>query len=201
MDFKKILKPQLGIALSPVIFAFSQTIIIGYNWFFGGHFGDLTLTVSQYVGMNFWSSALFAIYNFMIAILIARYYSYAYKKVSKLWLFFGVVQLIGFVGLSIFPHASFLSGDLQNFIVNLHITLARIMFFAMFAMTLERLRVACGRDNRNKFAAKICLAFLVYGLVYVIGYMSKAAFLWDFMLLWETGYIYAFMGMLILTRK
>ena len=79
--------------------------------------------------------------------------------------------------------------------------LARIMFFAMFGMALERLRIACGRDNRNKFAAKICLAFLVYGIIYVFGYFIKDSFLWHIMLLWETGYIYAFMGMLILTRK
>lgn len=201
MELKKYLKPQYGIALAPVIFAFSQIIILGYNWTFGGHFGDISLTVSKYVGLNIWSSVLFAIYNFLIAFLMVRYYLYAYKGLSKIWLVLGFIQLFGFIGLSIFPHAAFLSGDVKEVVVNLHIALARIMFFAMFGMAIERLRIACGRDNRNKFAAKICLAFIIYGLIYALGYMDQDGFLWHIMLIWETGYIYAFMGMLILTRK
>lgn len=201
MDLKKYLKPQYGIAIAPLVFAFSQVIILGYNWIFGGYFGNISLTVSKYVGLDVWSSVLFAICNFVIGFLMVRYYLYAYKSLSKLWLVLGFIQLFGFIGLSIFPHVAFLTGDIKEFVVNLHIMLARIMFFAMFGMALERLRIACGRDNRNKFAAKICLAFLVYGIIYVFGYFIKDSFLWHIMLLWETGYIYAFMGMLILTRK
>ena len=201
MDLKKYLKPQYGIAIAPLVFAFSQVIILGYNWIFGGYFGNISLTVSKYVGLDVWSSVLFAICNFVIGFLMVRYYLYAYKGLSKLWLVLGFIQLFGFIGLSIFPHTAFLVGDIEEFVVNLHIMLARIMFFAMFGMALERLRIACNRDNRNKFAAKICLAFLVYGIIYVFGYFIKDSFLWHIMLLWETGYIYAFMGMLILTRK
>ena len=201
MDLKKYLKPQYGIAIAPLVFAFSQVVILGYNWIFGGYFGNISLTVSKYVGLDVWSSVLFAICNFLIGFLMVRYYLYAYKSLSKLWLVLGFIQLFGFIGLSIFPHVAFLTGDIKEFVVNLHIMLARIMFFAMFGMALERLRIACGRDNRNKFAAKICLAFLVYGIIYVFGYFIKDSFFWHIMLLWETGYIYAFMGMLILTRK
>ncbi|MBQ3325606.1 hypothetical protein IJG79_00430 [Candidatus Saccharibacteria bacterium] len=201
MDIKKLLKPQYGIAIAPLIFAFSQIIILGYNWIFGGRFGDISLTVSKYVGLSVWSSILFAICNFVIGFLMVRYYLYAYKNLSKLWLILGFVQLFGFIGLSIFPHAAFLDSNVKETVVNLHIGLARIMFFAMFGMALERLRIAASRDNRNKFAARVCLAFLIYGIVYVIGYFIKDSFLWQIMLIWETGYIYAFMGMLILTRK
>lgn len=201
MSIKKILKPQYGIALAPLIFAFSQLIIIGFYWVFGGYFGDLKLTISRYVGLNLWSSIVFAIYNIMIAFLMIRYYLYAYKSLSKVWLVFGIIQLVGFIGLSIFPHVNFLTGEANEWISNVHICLARMMFFAMFGMALERLRIATISDNRNKFAARICLAFLVYGIIYVSGYTLKASYLWDLMLFWETGYIYAFMGMLILTRK
>ena len=200
MKLKKILKPQYGIAIAPVIFAFSQVIILGYNWTLGGHFGDLKLTISRYVGLNLWTCILFAIYNLMIAFLMLRYYLYAYKNLSKIWLVLGIVQLVGFVGLSFLPHVEF-PICAKLFIVIAHIFLARMMFFAMFGMGLERLRLACKSDNRNKYAAKICLAFLIYGIIYVTGYSLNLDFLWNTMLLWETGYIYAFMAMLILTRK
>ena len=191
-------KPNIGLAAAPVIFAFSQIIIIGYYWLFGGYFWDLTLTISRYVGLQLWSSVLFAVCNFVIAGLLFRYYIHVRKYFSPIWFVLGLIEVIGFIGLSIFPHVNFVSPEIKEIFVNAHIGFARTMFVAMFCMGLERLRIARLKDD---VATKATIAFLLYGVIYITGYSTKWNTMWDTMFIWETGYIYAFMAMLILTRR
>lgn len=197
-EIKDLLKPSIGLAAAPVIFAFSQVIVLGYYWIFEGYFGNLTLTISRYVGLELWSSIFFCICNLIIAGLLLRYFIYARKSFSKLWFFLSIVEVIGFVGLSFFPHVNFLPPETKEIFVNIHIAFARTMFVAMFCMGLERLRIAALKDN---IATKATLVFLAYGLIYITGYSTKWNVLWDTMLFWETGYIYVFMAMLLLTRR
>ncbi len=199
MKMKPILKnPQYGIAFTPVIFAFSQVVILIYYWFFRGYFGDLSLTISMYVGLELWTSVFFAICNAVIIFLMARYYRANWKDLSPIWLIFGIVQLVGFAGLSLCPHVSFVDGKAGEVMVGMHILFARVMFVAMFAMGLERLRLA---TLKKRNIARACLAFLAYGLLCIVGNSSQWTMIWSPVFLWETGYIYAFMGMLALTRK
>lgn len=191
-------KPSIGLAAAPAIFAFSQIVIIGYYWIFGGYFGDLTLTISRYVGLQLWSSILFAICNFVITGLLLRYYISVRKNFSKVWFVLGLIEVVGFIGLSVFPHVNFVSPEVKEVFVNIHIGFARTMFVAMFCMGLERLRIARLKDNT---ATKATLAFLLYGIMYITGYSAKWDVMWNTMFIWETGYIYAFMAMLILTRR
>ena len=191
-------KPSIGLALAPVIFAFSQVIILGYYWLFGGYLGDLTLTISRYVGLELWSSILFAGCNILIAVLLFRYFWSVRKVFSPLWFILSLIEVVGFVGLSFFPHVNFVSPETKEFFVNIHIGFARTMFVAMFLMGLERLRIAKLKDS---MATKATLAFLLYGVIYITGYSAKWDMMWNTMLIWETGYIYVFMAMLILTRK
>ena len=204
MQLKVLLKPQYGIAFAPAIFAFSQIIILGYYWFFDGYFGDLTLTISRYVGLELWSSVLFAICNIIISVFMMRYYLATWKKLSTFWLICGIVQLIGFIGLSLVPHIAFVSGEAGETMVLWHNILARVMFFAMFGMAIERLRLATKDKITSKtrlMATNTCIFFLMYGLTYAVSYTLNLDVLFSGILIWETGYIYAFMGMLILTRK
>ena len=191
-------KPELGLAAAPAIFAFSQVIILGVYWVFRDYFGNLSLTISRYVGLELWSSIFFCVCNLIIAALLLRYFISARKNFSKLWFALSLVEVIGFVGLSFFPHINFVEPEVKNILVNIHIGFARTMFVAMFCMGLERLRIS---GIKNSVATKAVLAFLGYGLIYITGYSAKWDLLWNTMLIWETGYIYAFMAMLILARK
>lgn len=181
-----------------MIFAFSQVIILGYYWIIEGYFGNLTLTISRYVGLELWSSILFCVCNIIIAVLLLRYFISVRKRFSIIWFLLSLVEVVGFLGLSFFPHIGFGSEETRLIFADIHITFARMMFIAMFCMGLERLRIAVLKDN---IATKATLAFLAYGLIYVIGYMAKWNVLWESMLIWETGYIYVFMAMLVLTRR
>ena len=71
MRLKSLLSPKYGIVLTPIIFAFSQLIILGYYWIFEGYAGNFTLTISAYVGLRLWTSIFFAICNLIIVILEA----------------------------------------------------------------------------------------------------------------------------------
>lgn len=191
-------KPSIGLAVAPVIFAFSQLVILGYYWIFGGYFGDLTLTISRYVGLQLWSSILFAVCNILIIVLLLRYFWSVRKVFSPIWFLLSLIEVVGFIGLSIFPHVNFVPPETKEVFVNIHIGFARTMFVAMFLMGLERLRIARLKDD---VATKATIAFLIYGIIYITGYSAKWNIMWGTMLIWETGYIYAFMAMLILTRR
>ena len=195
---KDLLRPSIGLAAAPVIFAFSQVIILGYYWIFGGYFGDLTLTISRYVGLELWGSILFCVCNLVIAALFLRYFIFVRKRFSTIWFILSLIEVVGFVGLSFFPHVNFVDPETKEIFVNIHIFFARTMFVAMFLMGLERLRIAAFKDN---VATKATIAFLAYGLIYITGYSAKWGAMWNTMLIWETGYIYAFMAMLVLTRR
>ena len=197
MKLKTLLSPKFGIVLTPIIFGLSQVVILGYYWFFGGYAGKLNLTISKYVGLELWSSVFFAICNLLIVILMLRYYLVTWKKLSVIWLILSLIQTIGFIGLSICPHNAFMSDGTRETINTIHILMARMMFLAMFGMMLERLRL---NGLKNSVSAKACLAFLGYSLIYIISYVSSWNILWDMVLIWESGYIYAFMGALILSR-
>lgn len=215
---KKILKsPALALGLTPLIFALSQLIVLGYNWTQKGYAGNLTLTVSRYVGLELWTSILFAVFNLVIIIIMLRYYLALRKQRSTLWFIFGCVQVAGFFLLSIFPHNIFMEGQSREIVVNIHEVSARAMFIAMFGMTLETLRLSYPnhlkflqnlpllKSPKNlafpKITTPVCLFFLTYGIVYAISYTTRWAPIWDRVLILETGYIYAFMAFLLLTRR
>ncbi|MBQ9017349.1 hypothetical protein IJ103_03895 [Candidatus Saccharibacteria bacterium] len=215
---KSLLKsPALALGLTPALFALSQLVILGYYWLANGYAGNLTLTISRYVGLELWTSILFAIFNLAIIIIMLRYYFSLKNSRSPLWLIFGLLQVLGFALLSIFPHNSFMSGDARTVIVNLHEFSARLMFISMFAMAFETLRLS--HPNHLKFlqkfklfqtksspslpaaTTKVSVFFIIYGLVYLFAYSTKLPLIWDRVLILETGYIYAFMAFLLLTRK
>ncbi|MDO4889112.1 MAG: hypothetical protein Q4A25_00230 [Candidatus Saccharibacteria bacterium] len=214
---KKILKsPALALGLTPLIFALSQIIILGYNWISRGHAGDLTLTVSRYVGLELWTSILFAAFNIAIIVIMFRYYLYLKKSRSTLWFIFGCLQVLGFLFLSIFPHNVFTEGQTKEIFVNIHEYSARLMFASMFGMALETLRLS--HPNHLKFlqnlpllkspkkllfpkvTTPVCVFFVIYGLFYVTIYLTRWDVIWSRVLILETGYIYTFMAFLILTR-
>lgn len=215
---KKILiSPALALGLTPLLFALSQLIILGYNWIYQGYAGNLSLTVSRYVGLNLWTSILFLIFNLVIITIMFRYYLALRKQRSALWFIFGCVQVTGFLLLSIFPHNIFMEGTLREVTINIHEYSARAMFIAMFGMALETLRLSY--PNHLKFlqnlpllkspkklafpkaTAPVCLFFFIYGIIYAISYTTRWAPIWSHVLVLETGYIYAFMAFLLLTRK
>ncbi len=217
--FKRILKsPVLALGLAPLIFAFSQVVILGYYWTSQGYAGNLTLTISRYVGLSVWSSVLFAICNFAIVTIMFRYYLSLRSSRSTLWFVLSCVQALGFLILSICPHNNFITDPIIREIVNsIHIVSSRLMFLAMFCMALETLRLSHPNHLTAlqdisflkapkkllipKNTTKICVFFAVYGLLYVIVFLAKLDALWGNTLIIETGYIYSFMAFLLLTRK
>lgn len=216
--FKKILKsPALALGLAPLIFALSQLIILGYQWITNGYAGNLTLTVSRYVGLELWTSVLFAIFNLAIIIIMLRYYFSLWKSRSLFWLILGCLQALGFFLLSIFPANVFMESPVRETVVNIHEFSARLMFISMFVMAFETLRLSY--PNHLKFlqkfklfkspskmsfpgiTTKISLFFIFYGLIYLFTYLTKFDLIWSRVLILETGYIYAFIAFLLLTRK
>lgn len=215
---KSLLKsPALALGLAPLIFTLSQLIILGYQWIANGYAGNLTLTVSRYVGLELWTSVLFAIFNLAIIIIMLRYYFSLWKSRSLLWLILGIFQVIGFAILSLSPQNVFLDEPYLTITSHIHDVGSHMMFIAMFAMAFETLRLCY--PNHLKFlqrfrlfkcpkevsfpsiTPKISVFFILYGFFYLYVYITRWDVIWSRVLILETGYIYAFMAFLILTRK
>ena len=215
---KSLLKsPALALGLAPLLFALSQIIILGFQWLIKDRAGDLTLTVSRYVGLELWTSILFAIFNFVIIVIMFRYYLSLWKSRSLLWLILGIFQVIGFAILSLSPQNAFLDEPYLTITSHIHDVGSHMMFIAMFAMAFETLRLCY--PNHLKFlqkfrlfkcpkkvsfpsiTPKISVFFILYGFFYLYVYITRWDVIWSRVLILETGYIYAFMAFLILTRK
>ena len=210
--------PALALGLAPLLFGLSQIVILGYNWIFKGYAGNLSLTISRYVGLNLWTSVLFAIFNTAITIIMFRYYLSLRKSRSTLWFILGCLESLSFLALSFFPHNTFIENpDLRELINQIHVKSAHIMFISMFGMAIETIRLS--RPNHLKTlqnlpllkspkrllipknVARICIAFILYGTFYFTAYLADWPAIKSRILILESGYIYAFMAFLILTRK
>lgn len=215
---KRILSsPVLALGLTPLIFALSQIIILGFYWLNEGYAGNFTLTVSRYVGLELWSSILFAICNIAIVIIMFRYYLYLRPSRSKLWFIFGCLQVAGFSLLSIFPANAFMSSPIREVVINIHEISARTMFAAMLLMAADTLRLAY--PNHLKFLQKFSLtkspkniaffktavpasiAFIMLGCFYLCAFFFKLSVYGNFVLIIETSYIYGFIAFLLLTQS
>ena len=215
---KKILNsPVLALGLTPLIFAISQIIILGFYWLNKGYAGDFTITVSRYVGLELWSSILFAICNLAIIIIMFRYYLYLRPSRSKLWFIFGCLQVAGFSLLSIFPANAFMPSPVREVVVNIHEVSARVMFASMLLMAAETLRFTF--PNHLKFLQKLsltkfpkniiflktatpaCIAFIALGCLYLSAFFFKSPLYENFVLITETSYIYGFIAFLLLTQS
>ncbi len=193
-----IMNPRCGIVFVPLIFAFSFLVIIGYYWIFRGYAGNLVLTISRYVGLEIWTSILFFIFNIFIIILMLRFYLFSWRNYSKFWLFCALVQALGFIILSIFPHQSFLSGEIGDIVSGIHIFMARMMFMAMFLMGAEQLRLIVSKKMKPP---KILLVFLLCGVFCFFGFSFQWKFVEDTILVWESLYIFLFMGSLVFSSN
>ncbi|MBR2658541.1 hypothetical protein IKD57_01425 [Candidatus Saccharibacteria bacterium] len=218
-SLEQLLKsPALALGLAPLLFGLSQIVILGYNWIFKGYAGNLSLTVSRYVGLNLWTSILFAIFNTAITIIMFRYYLSLRKSRSTLWFILGCLESLSFLALSFFPHNTFIEDPgLRELVCQIHVKSAHVMFVSMFGMAIETFRLS--RPNHLKLlqnlpllkspkrllipknVAPICIAFIAYGVFYFTVYLINWTAITNHILILESGYIYAFMAFLILTRK
>lgn len=161
------------------IFTINTFAIIGYYWLFGGYLGNISLTVSRYVGLETWSAVAFLIGNLAtIALLVFYATNLQIKKLS--WHLLVGTFTISFLSLSLCPHLP--TGDQ---IIAIHRFFASTLFISLCFLAA----VTTGL-TKNRLARLFCFIYILYGFHFIIAYANHLSYLMDSILIWETLFIY-----------
>ena len=179
----------LWIAL--LVFGLSCLIIIGYYWLLGGYFANSSLTISIFVGLQLWSVLLFCAVNIVIAIMILSYILTHAKIRSFLWRFLMIAFVIAYIGLSVSaktPDNEMMTATHQFF--------SHSLFLIISLITLYTILVA--KDKLTRLVATIIACYAVF---FITSYLSRADYLMNGILWYESAFIVAFFVLVITSNR
>lgn len=178
-----------GLMLGAIgLFVLTATLAVVINTLAGYGF-HLEYSISRYVGLETWSAVLFALGNFLVAAWIAQYLDYL-GRIWEMprWFFWVIVVMVAaLVGLSVCPLGYFdRAPGVKSMPTLVHELASRLMFSMMMV-------VAAAMLVKGKIGTAGGVAFLVYGVLCVLGYLLKAPWFMNMMLIFESGYLLGFM--------
>lgn len=177
--------------ISVLLFTAEFAFIVGHYWFFGGHLGDSSLTISRFVGLQTWSSLLFCCYNVVIASMLFYWLLEKSKDTGFLWRFLMSAFIVTFLALSISPHMPDEGASSK-----VHCFFAGAMFVAMTLIGLYKLL-----KSKQKADTLVSFLFVAFGIFFIIVDMAKPDWFVQSILWYETGYLYAFFATLLFTNR
>lgn len=185
-------KPML---LAFVIFMVTSGLAVLVNSLLGAGL-RFDYTISRYVGLETWSAVIFALGNFVVAGAIL-YYLYGVLQdwgMPRLAYWCVVVMLVGLIGLSVCPIGYFdpVGARYGTSVISLiHGLCSRIMFMTM--MVMMSIVALCAMASRKTRALGVM--FVIYGLACLCGYMTRAGWFIDTVLISESLYLIGFMAL------
>ena len=183
-------KPKNLLLISFIIFIVEYIGLIGWYWIFDGRAGDLTLTISRYVGLNWWSSLIFCAGNMAIITMLVYYLLTRAKNRGALWRMLMYVFIIAFMALSISPHVP----D-ESMPATIHKFFAGVMFVTM--ALVSALSIARARSKGVAIFAAIMTIFSIY---FCISDVLRVPYFMNLILWFESEYIFAFFALLLVSE-
>ena len=177
--------------ISLLIFVAEYIGLIGWYWLFDGRAGDATLTISRYVGLNWWSSLIFCAGNMAIIVMVVYYLLTRAKERGALWRMLMYVFVIAFMALSISPHVP----D-ESMPAVIHKFFAGVMFVDIALISLLSIAKA-----QRKSTLIFAVFFTIYSVYFCISDVLRVPYFMDLILWFESAYLYAFFALLILTER
>lgn len=151
---------------------------IAFAWLSGNHLFDLTLTVSLYVGLYRWTSALFFAGVAAISVLLCRYVSRTKMHTLQRIVYFAVI-LCTFC-CAFFPcnrDRSVLSSDIHDFFSYALALLVAVSFVLMTVFARNRKQRAFGFFG------------MVFAAVFIAGFALRLPAVKSTVLIWESTLI------------
>lgn len=156
-------------------------------------------TISYYVGTTTETAVLFAALNFVTVGLMGYYL----LQMGQAWLmpriyyYLVVILAVAFVWLSVCPvyYADFLGH--VSLVSRMHEVASRTMFVTMALIVLVMIL------NREVSVSTrwLGVAYLVLAVVSILGYLTHGAWFMPAILIWESGYIFAFLALMVAARR
>ena len=159
-------------------------------------------SISRYVGMESWSVIAFALGNFFATWATARYMWALGRrwKMPRVYYYFAFLTGVGLVLLSVWPIGYFDTAAGKSVVSYGHELASRMMFLMMLLVTLMivikswRMRKVGARGV--VWSQLVAVLYILYGVVCIIGRVTKASWFAPYLLFYEGLYIAAFVVML-----
>lgn len=152
-------------------------------------------SISRYVGSETWSAVVFALANFVVAYCAAKYL-YRVGEKWRVWRgYYWVVVLmaVGLIGLSVCPIGYFDlpgAGYATSVPSQVHEVCSRLMFVCM--LVIAGMILLCQAANR--VTRVVAAVYVTYGVVCVFGFLVKAPWFAQHLLVFEACYLFGFLA-------
>lgn len=156
-------------------------------------------TISYYVGTTTETAVLFAVLNF-VTVGLMGYYLWQMGQVwrmPRIYHYLAVILAVAFVWLSVCPvyYADF-AGHV-SLVSRMHEVASRTMFMMMALVVL----VVILNREASTGTRWLGAAFLMLAVASVAGYLTKGGWFMPALLIWESGYIFAFLALMAVARR
>lgn len=187
-----------GLWLALGVFLVTAGLGVVINSFVFGRGLRLGWSISRYVGCETWSAVLFALGNFLVVAMVGRYLWKLGAKwhMLRIYYYCAFLMCVGLILLSIFPVGYFDSVAGKSVISYAHEISSRMMFIAMMLMAA----MLAGNWRASAQTRALCMAYLVYAVFCVTGYLTAGSWFTPLILIYESVYIATFPMLLAACR-
>lgn len=187
-----------GLWLALGVFLVTAGLGVTINSFVFGRGLRLGWSISRYVGCETWSAVLFALGNFLVVAMVGRYLWKLGDKwhMLRIYYYCAFLMCAGLILLSIFPVGYFDSVAGKSVISYAHEISSRTMFIAMMLMAA----MLAGNWRASAQTRALCMAYLVYAVFCVTGYLTDGSWFTPLILIYESVYIATFPMLLVACR-
>lgn len=174
-----------------VFLTVSWAAIFINSFIVGKHGWDLSWSISRYVGSETWSAVVFALANVYVGAVMGRYLWRLGTNwgMGRLYYYCVLTMVVALLMLSFCPIGYFDIDGKKSVISFIHELSSR----TMFVMMLIVVGMLARNSNSTKLTRRAAMIFLVYGAVWIGGYMTKSEWMASVMLIMESVYITSFM--------
>lgn len=179
-----------GVWLALGVFLVTASLGVIINSFVFGRGFRLGWSISRYVGCETWSAILFALGNFLVVAMVGKYLWELGEKwhMLRVYYYCAFLMCVGLVLLSIFPVGYFDNAAGKSVISFVHEISSRTMFIAMMLMAA----MLAGNWRASAQTRAVCVAYLVYAVFCVTGYLTHGSWFTPLILIFESVYIATF---------
>lgn len=183
-----------GLYAALAVFLVTATLGVVVNSFAFSKGFNLHWSVSRYVGSELWSAILFALGNGVVVAMVMKYLWGLGEawKMPRVYYYCSFVMAVGLIWLSVCP-VGFCDIEGQKSLVSLlHEWSSKLMFIMMMLVAA----MLAGSRRASAGTKAMCIAYVVYGIFCVAGYLTNGCWFTPLVLIYETVYIATFPLML-----
>ncbi len=188
-----------GLWVALVTFLVTATLGVVINSFVFGRGLSFDRSISRYVGYETWSAVVFALGNGLVVAMVA---SYLWRlgeawKMPRVYYYCAFLMAVGLIWLSACPVGYCDIGGRKSVVSLFHELTSKTMFIMMMLVAA----MLAGNRRASAGTRAVCVAYVVYGIFCVTGYLTEGSWFEPLVLVYESTYIVTFPLVLAACRE